>query len=337
MIINKMIDKLVCPQCKKHLIKECNTLICKECNLQWQTRENIPNFSNGDILHSDGHIINKLQYFLDSPQTEKCSEVLYNINQERIANSEPVFEDQRMADWCYLLPHSRKNNALILGCGLGIIPISLAQFYETVYAIDPVWEKVAFLDQRKRHTGINNLFCIQGNMVNNLPFPHNFFDLIAMSDFMWCIGQSTLSETVRHAYKLLRPGGTTYLCLGNRYSLLNLFDKLKQGNAKSFRSIWGYKRILRENGFSNIRFYASLPFYDGISLFYLPLENDNILQYFFRSIFPLLDMVSPETKKDYAMQYTMAKLGARLALFFRLTWLTKFFVSGFSIFAEKDT
>jgi hypothetical protein len=46
-------------------------------------------------------------------------------------------------------------------------------------------------------------------------------------------------------------------------------------------------------------------------------------------------MVSPEVKKHYSFQFSVAKIGVKIALIFQLTWLAKYFAPGFSIIAKK--
>jgi SAM-dependent methyltransferase len=330
-----MIEKLVCPKCKNNLISKNTSLNCKTCESQWQSRRDIFNFSCKEDVQAEGSLMRDLKHFLISPKPDKCNELIFKINQNHVARGEPIIEDQRMADWCYLLPHKRKNNALILGSGMGIIAIVLSQFYENVYVIDPVWEKLAFLEQRKQSVGRSNIVCIQGDSISDLPFPRYYFDLINISDFMWSFSSDPLAENIMHVNELLRPDGVAFFGLKNRYSLLNIFDRQNSTGIISAQSMGRYKKTLGKCGFSVNTFYAPLPFYDGIPLFLLPLEGGNVIDYYFKSIFPLLEMVSPETKKDYAIQYSIIKVAVRFALIFKLTWLARYFVPGFSIIAQK--
>ena len=94
--------------------------------------------------------------------------------------------------------------------------------------------------------------------------------------------------------------------------------------------------MLRAEGFGGVRFYTPLPQHEVVPLFYLPLDDSKSIAFFFRSIFPLLDTISSEAKKAYALEYALAKLVVQIALFCRLTWLARYFVPGFSIIAQKS-
>ncbi|MDA2912733.1 hypothetical protein MYX77_02020 [Acidobacteriia bacterium AH_259_A11_L15] len=133
----------------------------------------------------------------------------------------------------------------------------------------------------------------------------------------------------------MNEGGIVYLSLGNRLAFQHLFRRGKNGSSLPLHTIYGYRRILEAEGFSEFQFYAPLPHYDGIPLFYVPLEDTHALNFFLRHIFPLLETVSPEVRRAYAFEYAVAKIGVRLALLFKLTGLAKVFVSGFSIIAKK--
>jgi len=170
--------------------------------------------------------------------------------------------------------------------------------------------------------------------------------------------QDAQMEALRRVYYHLKNDGYLYIGIENRFgfqyllggkdhnglpfvSLLprfmaNLLSKRFAGEPYTTYqySIYGYKKALQEVGFSEIKFYAPLPQY-RTPLFYIPLDNVNVLNYFFKNIFPLFNMVSPEVKRHYAFQYKVAKIGVKIALIFKLTWLAKFIAPGFSIIAKK--
>lgn len=261
---------------------------------------------------------------------------LYNLNREQLAKCGIIQEDQRCADWRYLLPLNSKSDLLLLGSGWGAIPVALSEVCRSVYAVDSSWEKTKFLDIRRIQQGKDNLFPINGRCDSELPFPDGSFNAVAVNELQgkWRRSQ-TFPKAIRAFYRLLKEDGILYLSLRNRLS----FQGLLRGNdkpASSIRySIFGYKAILREEGFSKIQFYAPLPRQDGIPLFYIPLMGDLPMKFFFRNIFPLFEAVSPEVKKAYGFQYAVAKLAVRLNLHLGLTSLAKVFVPGFMIIAEK--
>jgi hypothetical protein len=59
------------------------------------------------------------------------------------------------------------------------------------------------------------------------------------------------------------------------------------------------------------------------------------MRYFFSHVFPLFEMVSPEVKKQYGVQYVIAKLMVRLAVWLRFSPAAKFFFSGYLLVATR--
>jgi SAM-dependent methyltransferase len=260
----------------------------------------------------------------------------FDYTKARITSGHSGVEDQRMADWQYLLPLGKDTVALALGCGWGTVPIALAETCKTVYAVDTSWAQIAFLAARTRQQHVHNLFPIHVGGGLDLPFHREQFDLVSLAGFRWMPHQSIgVTDVVRRVRDLLRSGGVAYLCLGNRLSFSQLLRRRRSGSPLPLHSMRGYRRILEAEGLTDIRFYAPLPSWDGPPLFYLPLEDPRAVEFFFRQIFPLFEMVSPEVKRTYAAEYAAAKLGVRLTLLAQLTGLAKLFVPGFGIVARK--
>jgi len=261
---------------------------------------------------------------------------LYSYNKQHLEEVGIIDEDQRCADWKYLLPLNNKSDLLLLGCGWGAVPVALSEVCGSVYAIDSTWDKIRFLDIRREQQGIENLFPIYGRCDSDIPFPDESFDIVAVNELE---GKEKdpqpFRKAVQNFHRLLKEKGVLYLSLYNRFSFQRLLRRGEKPASSVYHSIFGYKRILKEEGFSKIRFYAPLPRQDGIPLFFVPLNSDQSLNFFFHNIFPLFEAVSPEVKKAYGFQYTIAKVAVHLTPLFLLTFLTKILVPGYGIIAEN--
>ena len=327
----------MCPDCKGTLDLLTDMLVCRNCKLQWSVKDNIPDFSDKTILDSNNSSTKEMRKLLHTAQNEGWQTALFNFNKEQVAKDYPTLEDKRMSDWRFLIPIDKTHTVLVLGCGLGVIPIALSEQCKKVYAVDPEWEKATFLNIRKDQLGIENLIPLQGNKIDKLPFKKESFDLVVILGNNYPMDSSynfdLLSEQI---HRLLKERGKTYFCLANKWSFQHLFTQVKTKDAKLTYNLYGYKRILEKKKFSNIRFFAPLPYHNRIPMFYLPLDSKKAIQFFFRSVFPLFDMVTPEVKKTYGLQYKLIKIIVKIALLLRLTALVKLFVSGFSIIVEKE-
>ena len=357
---------LTCPQCGTPL-PDGSQFVCADCSKHWSVKDDIPLYGAYEGLPSVESADSELSRLVDVAETDGWETALYEYTKARVTRNGLAYEDQRVADWKYLLPLSRDSVVMVVGCGLGTVPVSLAETCGRVYAVDPTWEKVCFLNARKKQQGIDNLFPIFGSRNLDFPFARGQFDLIAIvGTFEWVTMRSGVGglraaqvEALQHIHGLLKQDGRLYFTADNRFGYQHLFGGMgkswlrlagvisrsvaklatrvvkREGLGTQRYSIRGYKKLLREAGFGNTDFYAPLPKHTGIPLFHLPLHNDEAMRYFFSNIFPLFEMVSPEVKGQYGLQYPMAKIGARLALRFRGTKLAKYFAPGFSIIATE--
>jgi len=291
----------------------------------------------GNIKTKNELVTDEMKRLLNLTESSGWDVASFEYAKSRIAKGSMPVEDQRMADWKYLLSLNNKSSALVLGCGWGTVPIALSEICENVYAIDTVWEKIVYLNILVGQHRINNLYPIYVSDRYEIPFPKRYFNLITVREYQWSTGQPvSFRGIVRRVYNLLSEEGVVSFSIGNRLAFQYLLRRTEKNDRSHFHNIFGYKHILQEEGFSDIQFYAPLPDYDGIPLFYVPVENNKAMAYFFHNIFPLFEMVSPEVKRLYAFDYKIAKIAVRLALSSRLTSLAKFFVPGFIIIAKKQ-
>jgi len=360
------LDGFVCPNCMNPLNDKKNEFECTGCGQYWPIREGIPVFTKRKDIYWNEIPKDEMIGLLNIAKSKDWITAIYDYLKLKAIRDYVIIGDERRADWKYLLPLGKDSIALDLGCGWGAIAVALSKMCGKVYAMDATWERISFLNIRKKQQKIDNLFPIHGGDQLEFPFPPSYFDLISMVGVLEWIGtwyahgtpHDAQMEALRCVYYHLKNNGYLYIGIENRFGfqyllggkdhnglpfvsilprfMANLISKRFAGEPYTTYqySIYGYKKMLQKVGFSEIKFYAPLPQY-RTPLFYIPLENVNILNYFFKNIFPLFDMVSPEVKKYYTFPYKVAKIGVKIALLFKLTGLAKFFVPGFSIIAKK--
>ncbi len=279
------------------------------------------------------------------PQTSKLLQVaeregwaaaLYYYNKEQVERGGNVLEDERIADWRYLLPSKIERTVLTLGCGWGTVPVALAEGSASVYAADSSADKIALLDIRRRQQGLNHLRPIHATHWADLQLPAASFDLVSVREFNWEGGMLTPFDVMlRRIDPLLKPGGIVQLTVANRLAFQYLLRLESKPNSSPLHSLAAYRRMLRAAGFSNIEVYAPLPHFDRIPMFYIPLDDSQAQRFFFSHLFPLFERVSTDVRQAYALQYAIARTSVRIALGLHLTRLAMNFVSGFCIFAKK--
>ena len=266
---------------------------------------------------------------------------MYQYALAEIGAGRVLAEDERAADWRFLLPATgKRGEALVLGCGLGAIPVALCDVFTRVYAVDVIRERVRLLELRAAEHGIANLVPMHVVPDGPLPFEPERFGLVVARSSDWDLrsasspGPAAFRAVARDVHRLLGAGGVAYFSVANRWSYRRLLHPWTAGEGIE-RSLRGYRKVLVAAGFAGVRCYAPLPSHEGIPLFYVSLDDAALFEYFCECVFPLFETVSPEVKRLYALEYRVAKLAARLAGPLGLTGLARYLVPGFGIIATR--
>lgn len=262
--------------------------------------------------------------------------MLYELSLERVVQNLPIPEDQRIADWTYLIPLPLRASALVIGCGWGEVPITLAKRCDKVTVVDSNVEKLHLLTARQQQQSIQNLELSQMDHKESLPFADSCFDFVCIdSESSESNNPLSFTAMAQEIRRLLKPNGSAFFKVANRWSALSLFSRTKKRSRLTRHSLPAYRATLIRSGFNHIQAYAPLPYYDGIPLINLPLDDPQAIRFFFSRLFPLFEMVSPESKKSYALEYAAAKIGMRFLTTLRFESLAKYFFTGFGLIAAR--
>ncbi len=200
--------------------------------------------------------------------------------------------DDSRADWRFLLDSNPKATVLDLGCGYGGIAIPLSEMFGKVVAADPTFERIETVRLRCRDEGISNVERAHADALN-LPFGDNSFDGVVMMGVLeWvAVGKKgrvkdLQQKALKEIFRVIKPNGFFVLGIENRFGynyflgeedehshlkfttllprfLANLVSRYKSD--KSYRthtySYFGYERLLRRAGFSNLKFWGAIPKY----------------------------------------------------------------------------
>ena len=111
---------------------------------------------------------------------------------------------------------------LEIGCGIGIDTVSLSEKGFDVTAIDLTESAIAISQERARKLNLSINYLV-GN-VERLDFPDNTFDVV----YSFGVIHHTphMRQAIREIFRVLRPGGTAYIMIYARYSLVNAIHVL---------------------------------------------------------------------------------------------------------------
>jgi SAM-dependent methyltransferase len=342
--------RLVCPRCQALLTRHANELSCSPCQEVWPIVNGIPHFVTdfpywGEMPQDRMQKVNELAkkgnwkaVLLDStdPLIRKASEMILNLDR---------------ANWHWLANLPPDSRVLDLGAGTGTTSHALGQHYREVVAVEPVRERVDFMQQRFEQEGLSTVTVIRSSLWE-LPFERKSFDLVVMNGVLEWVAegmegdpQQLQEAALRNAFDLLKPGGKLYLGIENRICLgyfvgypdphsgvpfvtilprpLAHWYARRKGCKGGYRnylySSRGYRTLLTKIGYSDSDIYVALPSYND-PRFLIPLDGNGF--------------------SYYAHNFTLGRPGkivnALRVLLVKLDIL-KYFEYSFVIFAHKRT
>ncbi len=288
---------LECPGCGGRLVEGEDRVSCPGCGGTWPIREGVVCFVEGYPYWGEFPREQLLQL------TEKAKErgwkeaVAAELMDQDPATYVSLASSGR-AGWLPILPFSPEGVVLDVGAGLGAVAQVLAHHYGMVCCLEPIAERLRFLQLRMQQEGLKNVKLVQAALPN-LPFPDAAFDAVVMIGVLEWVGewmggvnprqaQLTMLKRIRSK---LKAGGVLLIGIENRFGytslrgrrdhsglpytslmprwLASLVVKLARsdyrtpGSARDgYRTytygLGGYRKLLQEAGFPEVTFYWPL-------------------------------------------------------------------------------
>jgi len=193
-----------------------------------------------------------------------------------------------------LLSLMSNSKILDLGAGLGSLSFQIAKRNPScqVYAFDKTLEGLLLLNVIKEQEKLWNLHIARVD-ASDIPLDDSFFDLILMVGLLEWVGSSAVGvhpveaqkKVLQEVYRVLKPGGQLLVGIENRFGyqffrgtpdhsglsytslmpryIANLYTKFRSG--REYRTYTfterGYRKLLTETGFTDVRFFAAFPDY----------------------------------------------------------------------------
>ncbi len=291
---------LECLRCRGPLVEEAHQVGCPGCGGTWPVREGIVSFVEGYPYWGEFPREQLVQLTEQAKETNWKEAVSAAFLDQDPMRYKSIASSAR-AGWLPLLPLSPEGVVLEIGAGLGAVAQVLAHHYGTVCCLEPVAERLRFLQLRMEQEGLNNVKPVQAALPA-LPFPDATFDAIVMIGALEWVGE-WMTEMGPHQAQIavlenvrgkLKVGGALLIGIENRFGytsfrgrrdhsglpytslmprwLASLVVKLAPsdyrtpGSAREgYRTYTygpgGYRKLLEEAGFSKVSFYMPHPGY----------------------------------------------------------------------------
>jgi SAM-dependent methyltransferase len=303
------LDGLACPTCETAIASvAADRLECPSCRRNWPVVDGIP------------HFISEFPYWGEIPQ-EQMQEVnqrtragnwknaLLESAEPSVQHASTMILNVDRANWHYLLELPPESRVLDLGAGTGTTSHALATHYREIVALEPVLERVQFMQQRFSQENLSNVQVVRSSLWT-LPFAPQSFDLVAMNGVLEWVAEGIAGDpeelqerALRNAFRLLRPGGYLYVGIENRFSpgyfvgyndphagipfvtvlprrLAHWYARRRglSGYRNYLYSSRGYRKLLSRAGFTRLEFYLAIPSYNH-PRFLIPLEGNGFSYY----------------------------------------------------------
>lgn len=345
----------VCPDCKVPLLRKEN-FSCEKCGVEWKLKDDVP------VFFKDAP-----PYWCELSQDEAalmlkdCEENGWELGVKKYFTEEQVFfiKDESRINWRFNVEGTTEGKVLDAGCGWGTLALSFAKKGAEVWAFEPAWERVKFVETVARQENLDKLTAVCGD-VQKLPFEDNFFDVVIFNGVVEWLGLSDESisadkvqeRVLKEAYRVLKPGGTLYIGIENRLAyfyflgakdphsglrfvnlmprfMANIYSKLlkKRKYSTYIYSIPGFTKLLSRVGFNDTKFYTPIPGYLN-----------------FKYIVPLYDIRQFRYWVDKFLAEKISFMSKRKQILWRIAvcifktplgHLSKYFVPDYSIYAKK--
>jgi SAM-dependent methyltransferase len=285
------------------------TIRCERCGEAWPVIEGVPNFISeapywGEIDQDRMIEIN------ERIRNRPWRNVLMEDSSEQVMKAAKMMMNPDRANWHMLLPLGKESIVLDIGAGSGAITETMASSYHHVIAVEPVKERITFMQERFRQDGLHNVTLIRSG-VTKLPLLPRSVDLAILNGVLewipWSVEEGNPRDiqiqALRRLYDLLRPGG--FLCVGieNRWNLgyfaggndphadipyvtilprflADWYARRKTGRPyrNYLYSAFGYRKLFRAAGFSDAQVYCAIPSYNYPS-FIVPFDRPTYSYY----------------------------------------------------------
>jgi ubiquinone/menaquinone biosynthesis C-methylase UbiE/aminoglycoside phosphotransferase (APT) family kinase protein len=290
---------LVCPQCLGRVIETATALSCHACGRDFPLSHGVPNFSANSDYYYGEFSQPEMRALVDTALREGSPKAFENALQDKTEEWRRYFRhyatDETRAAWQFLLHLPEHARILDIGCGWGNLSLSLARNFAAVYALDLVPERAVMASIRAREAGLANVTALAGGNAAHLPFPDASLDVVVLNGVLEWVPVSFPQIAnpreaqlllLREIARVLKPDGEIYIGIENRLGygyflgkpdehsklkyatllprfLANRYSLAKRGESyRAYTYTWrGYRKLLRDAGFSKSRFYCPFPEY----------------------------------------------------------------------------
>lgn len=307
-------QKYACPNCNaENLRLQQSAIECRECTERYVLRNGIPVFRDGQAHFNWGVTLETLETVTSSVEEIGWHDAMIDLMSNTPLKEAQLIWNRTLGHhrlaMNMLLPLSPQAKVLDVGSGWGTVSMNMSRYCDQLVSMDQLYEHLEWQRVACKAKGIDNITFVQGGDTNFLPFPSATFDVAIMNGVLeWVATNSTgkprdvQQNFLREISRVLKPSGALYIGIENRWNhkyfrggkeghirmkygallprfITDLYLRISRGvrYREYTYTLFGYRKLLKDAGLRNRRFYAPWPHYGRI-VDVLPLvkEGDDV-------------------------------------------------------------
>ena len=313
----------MCPNCKKNIEYDKESLKCKQCKMDLKLVKNYINFSKNkktELYNIPKNLLKKLNNDIDINGYDKAVEKFSEQNPQYIK----FLSDAKAADGVFHCLKKDNHLCLEIGSNLGNSSEILSKIFHYVYSLEWIEENIEFQQKRFENKSIKNITIFNCDLLK-LPFSDNHFDLILCNGLIEVIGNIEKSSNIENLQKqfLLEIKRITKndgcICIGveNKRNFKKIiesdipFPQLEKQKRKYYFN--EYKKKFEETGLSNKAYWVFPSFYRPY--FSGRLDDKTSISWFYKNIRKFL-LREKQSKLKNRLFFVFGKIDSLINHFF---------------------
>jgi SAM-dependent methyltransferase len=217
-------ELLICPKCKDRLIKNGNIVTCNTCGEEYKCENEIYDFLGDAPYYWNELTVQETDEFLETARLKGWKDAVRTISVKNREFDEYVMSRGRI-DWLFhCVDFSRTNTCLDIGSGWGAISFTLSSYFDEVWSLEAIKQRIDFQKIRQEQENIKNIHFVRSDWLK-LPFQDNYFDVVCANGVLEWVGLSDYSknprelqiEFLKEIQRVLKPDGCLYIGIENRF------------------------------------------------------------------------------------------------------------------------